>query len=60
MNVSRSLDGHLFLPNEKIRPQKKLEDLEYKSNVCEQESEQFSIQKPLYPNLEFRRVFQFL
>ena len=33
---------------------KKLYDLEDKSYVCEQESEQFFIQKLLYPNLEFR------
>jgi len=55
MNISPSLAGHyFFLPNEKIRLQKKLEDLKDKSKVCAQESEQFSIQKPLYPNLELR------
>ena len=37
---------------------KKLYHLEDKSNVFEQKSEQFSIQKPLYPNLEYQSVFQ--
>ena len=61
MNESRSHDGesifyriYFFIFN------KKLYHLEDKSNVFEQQLEQFSIQKPLYPNLEYRWIFQIL
>ena len=61
MNVSRSHDGdYIFDRMEKFVFNKKLYHLEDKSNIFEQQLEQFSIQKPLYPNLEYRWIFQIL
>ena len=61
MNVSRSHDGDsIFDRMKKFVFNKKLYHLEDKSNIFEQQLEQFSIQKPLYPNLEYRWIFQFL
>ena len=60
MNVSRSHDGDFIFYRIFFRLQKKLYHLEDKSNVFEQQLEQFSIQKPLYPNLEYRWIFQIL
>ena len=55
MNESRSHDGDSIF--DRI---KKLYHLDDKSNVFEQQLEQFAIQKPLYPNLEYQWIFQIL
>ena len=61
MNVSPSQAGDsIFYRMEKFVFNKKLYHLEDKSNVFEQQLEQFSIQKPLYPNHEYQWIFQIL